>query len=78
LYRPGTLWVLSPQRKVARQLNPESAEPTLQKPDPADPGLREAIAYYQSASAMFRGRLNAWVEPASGTKVAHRHVSPND
>jgi phosphoglycerol transferase MdoB-like AlkP superfamily enzyme len=78
LYRPGTLWVLSPQRKVARQLNPESAEPTLQTPDPADPGLRETIAYYQSASAAFRNHLNAWVEPAGGTRVARSHARPNE
>jgi phosphoglycerol transferase MdoB-like AlkP superfamily enzyme len=76
LYRPGRLWMLSPQRQVAVQRDPESAEPQPAPPQSMDPGVRETIAYYQSASAVFRDHLNAWVEPAGETKVARHPATP--
>jgi len=75
LYRPGELWVLGPQRKVIRQVNPESGKPTLQKADPSEAGLQEAIAYYQGAAFVFENRLNAWNEK-SPTRVAHHRKDP--
>jgi phosphoglycerol transferase MdoB-like AlkP superfamily enzyme len=60
LYRPGHLWVLSPQRRTAEQRSPESAAPQTRAALANDPGLRETIAYYQGASYVFQHHLNAW------------------
>jgi len=75
LYRPGAIWILSPQRRISMRVSPEQDD--LPRTPPADdPGLRETIAYYQGASYNFDHRLNAWSPTAGHTRVAR--VVPAD
>jgi phosphoglycerol transferase MdoB-like AlkP superfamily enzyme len=75
LYRPGSLWVLGPQRKVTEQHDPESGKPTLRKPALSERGLQETIAYYQGGSYVFDHRLNAWND-TSPTRYADIRQDP--
>jgi len=69
LYRPGKIWILSPQRKIAMRTAPES-DNVQSLPAEDDAGLREAIAYYQGASYAYQHHLNAWSPVRNKTQVA--------
>lgn len=64
LYADNRLSILSPKRRMTRQVNPNASAPvetTLVAPD-AD--IERDIAYYQGASYIFSQHLNAWEPPA--------------
>lgn len=60
LYRTGVLSILSPNRHLERQRNPESAAPEVARPMVPDTEFERAIAYYQSASYVYDHGLNHW------------------
>jgi phosphoglycerol transferase MdoB-like AlkP superfamily enzyme len=60
LYRTGVLSILSPNRHLERQRNPESAAPELARPVVPDAEFERAIAYYQGASYVYDHGLNHW------------------
>lgn len=68
LYRPGRLSILRPNRRLERQLDPESGAPTIDYPAVPDGDLERAIAWYQGASRVYATGIDHW----PGTRLAAR------
>jgi phosphoglycerol transferase MdoB-like AlkP superfamily enzyme len=58
LYKKGKLAILSPQKKISKQINPETENPTVMTLTEPDTLTKEAIAYYQGASYIYHHRMN--------------------
>lgn len=60
LFADNKLSILSPKRRMSKQLNPTDEAPTETHLDKTDADLERDIAYYQGASYIFSQHLNAW------------------
>ena len=68
LYQPGRLSILRPNRRLERQLDPESGAPRVEYPTAPDAELERAIAWYQGASRVYASGIDRW----PGTELAGR------
>lgn len=60
LYADNRLSILSPKRRMARQVNPNAPEPVETEVATPDSDIERDIAYYQGASYVYSQHLNAW------------------
>jgi phosphoglycerol transferase MdoB-like AlkP superfamily enzyme len=64
LYAGNRLSILSPKRRMTKQVNPEAPEPVEAAVNAPDADIQRDIAYYQGASYVYSQHLNAWERPA--------------
>lgn len=64
LYADNRLSILSPKRRMTRQVNPDAASPVETPLSVPDGALERDIAYYQGASYIYSQHLNAWQSSA--------------
>ncbi len=78
LYEPGMLAVLKPLRGTAEySFNPENHSLTPRDRDTADDDIGEAIAYYQTASYLYKNRLYHSLTPAEAASYRQAHNIPS-
>lgn len=64
LYADNRLSILSPKRRMTRQINPNGEAPVEAPVALTDAQIERDIAYYQGASYIYSQHLNAWKTPA--------------